>query len=115
MSMRRAVARPAGSNDLMDEALAYERSGSLTESQKVALRLHDVFLSDPGTLSAALRAEALDHFSSAQMVELSLKFMYWSTNRPVVVLGGDAPHDPARLTSFSYGENGEYIVHSMKD
>jgi len=111
MSMRRTVVRPAGSSDLMDEALAYERSESLSESQKVALRLHDVFLLDSGGLSAALRAEALGHFSTAQMVELALKFLFWSTNRPVVVLGGDAPHDAARLTSFHYGENGEYIVH----
>src|SRR5262245_12940763 len=114
MSMRRAVARPEGSSDLMDEALAYERSGSLTQFQKVALRLHDVFLLDPGGLSAAARAEALEHFSPAQMVELTLKFLFWSTNRPVVVLGGDAPHDAARLTSFHYGENGEYIVHGNK-
>jgi hypothetical protein len=115
MSMRRAVARPEGSGDLMDEALAYEQSGSLLDYQKVALRLHDVFLSEPGRLSAAARAEALAHFTAPQIVELVLKFMWWSTNRPVVLLGGDAPHDAARLTAFHYGENGEYIVHAAKD
>jgi alkylhydroperoxidase family enzyme len=115
MSMRRAVARPSGSGDLMDEVLAYEHSEALSDSQRVALRLHDAFLVRPGGLSAAARAEALEHFSRAQIVELALKFFFWSTNRPVVTLGVDAPHDENRLTSFHYGENGEYIVHATHD
>ena len=115
MSMRRAVAWPSGSGDLMDAALAYERNETLSESQRVALRLHDAFLDRPAALSAAARAEALAHFSPPQIVELALKFMYWSTNRPVVTLGGDAPHDANRLTSFHYGQNGEYIVHGAQD
>ena len=115
MSMRRAVARPDGSGDLMEEVLAYERSEALSESQRVALRLHDAFLLNPGGLGAAARAEALEHFSPAQMVELAFKFLHWSTNRPVVTLGIDAPHDATRLTSFHYGEDGEYIVHFAQD
>ena len=115
MSMRRAVARPAGSGDLMGEVLAYERSEALSGSQRVALRLHDAFLLNPGGLGAAARAEALEHFSPTQMVELAFKFFHWSTNRPVVTLGIDAPHDANRLTSFHYGENGEYIVHQAQD
>jgi alkylhydroperoxidase family enzyme len=113
--MRRAVARPLGSPDLMNEVLAYERSEILTEAQKVALRLHDAFLVHPAGLDAAAHAEALAHFSPPQIVELALKFLFWSTNRPVVTLGTDAPHDPNRLTSFHYGKDGEYIVHVAKD
>jgi alkylhydroperoxidase family enzyme len=115
MSMRRAVARPAGSSDLMDEVRAYESSDSLSDAQKVALRLHDAFLFHPGQVSAALRAEALAHFSAPQLVELALKFYFWSSNRPTVALGklaGDAPHDPNRLTPFHYDDEGRYIVHS---
>ena len=115
MSVRRAVARPEGSGDLMDEVLAYEESEWLTKSQKVALRLHDAFLGHPAGLNAAARAETLEYFAPAQIVELALKFLYWSSNRPVVALGSDAPHDANRLTSFHYGENGEYIVHLAKD
>ena len=98
----------------MDEVRAYEQSDSLSESHKLVLRLHDVFLFDPSSLSAALRAEALAQFSPSQIVELVLKFLFWTTNRPVVVLGGDAPHDAERLTSFHYGEDGEYIVHGQE-
>jgi len=99
----------------MDEALRYEQSETLAEYQRVALRLHDAFLVHPGGLSAGARTKALEHFSPAQIVQLALKFMFWSTNRPVVTLGDDAPHDPNRLTSFHYGVNGEYIVHEAHD
>jgi len=81
--------------------------------QRLVLQLHDVFLFDPCSLTEALRAEALARFSPEQIVELAFKFLFWTTNRPVVVLGGDAPHDAERLTLFHYGENGEYIVHGQ--
>src|SRR5262245_28449581 len=115
MSMRRAVARPADSPDLMDEVREYEASVSLSAAQKVALRLHDAFLFHPGHVSLELRAEALAHFSATQLVELALKFYFWSSNRPTVALGklgADAPHDPTRLTAFHYDDEGRYIVHS---
>ncbi|HEY7448865.1 MAG TPA: hypothetical protein VH702_11995 [Vicinamibacterales bacterium] len=115
MSMRRAVARPTGAGDLMDAVVAYEQSEGLTESQRVALRLHDAFLIHPGRLDAVVQAETLEHFSPAQIVELAFKFMYWSSNRPVVTLGIDAPHDRNRLTSFHYTEKGEYVVHHAQD
>ena len=92
-----------------------QTSDSLSDAQKVALRLHDAFLFHPGRVSAALRAEALAHFSAPQLVELALKFYFWSSNRPTVALGklsGDAPHDRDRLTSFHYDDEGRYIVHS---
>jgi hypothetical protein len=62
-------------------------------------------------LSADAHAEALRHFSPAQIVELAFKFMWWSANRVNVTLGDDRPHDPDRLTSFHYDEDGAYVVH----
>jgi hypothetical protein len=115
MSMRRAVARPAGARDLMDLVLADDDSADLAEYQRVALRLQDAFLVHPGRLDRMVRANALEHFSPTQIVELAFKFMYWSSNRPVVTLGIDAPHDDKRLTSFHYTEKGEYIVHGAAD
>ena len=111
MSVRRTVVRPDGSRDLMDEVLAYEQSESLTESQKVVLRLHDAFLLDPAGLSETVQAQTLAHFSPVQIVELAMKFIQWSSNRPNVALGADAPHDATRLTPFHYSETGEYVPH----
>ena len=115
MSVRRAVARPAGSGDLLDEAVRYEESASLAEYQKVALRLHDSFLAHPAGFGAEARAQALEHFSAVQIVELAFKFIWWSTNRATVTLGDDAPHDEHRLTSFHYDEQGAYVVHAAQD
>jgi len=112
--MRRTVVRPDGTLDLMDEVLTYESSESFTEAQKVVLRLHDAFLLDPAGLSEVVRAQTLAHFSAVQIVELAMKFIQWSSNRPNVALGDDAPHDPTRLTTFHYTETGEYVPHGSR-
>jgi alkylhydroperoxidase family enzyme len=114
MSVRRTVERPADARDLMDEAVDYEASRELTERQKVALRLHTAFLTHPAGLTADGRAEALAHYSAAEIVELAFKFFWWSTNRATVTLGFDRePHDPERLRSFHYEPDGAYVVHPV--
>ena len=95
----------------MPEAVSFERSSTLTERQKVALRLHDSFLTDPAGFPAERRTELLAHYSPEQIVELAFKFFWWSSNRATVTLGEDGPHDPGGLTSFHYDENGVYVVH----
>ena len=112
MSVRRAVARPAGAGDLLDEARDFERSGELAEYQKVALRLQTAFLFHPSRVDASLRADLLEHFAPGEIVELAFKCFYWSSNRPNVTLGTDAPHDESRLHTFHYAEDGEYVVHA---
>jgi alkylhydroperoxidase family enzyme len=97
---------------LLAEAVDFEASSTLTERQKVALRLHEAFLTHPAGLVAARRAETLAHYTPAEIVELAFKFFWWSSNRATVTLGEDAPHDPDRLTSFHYDPNGVYVVHA---
>ena len=74
--------------------------------------MHDAFLAYPPGLGTDVRAQALRHFSPAQIVELAFKFVWWSTNRVQVTLGDDAPHDERRVTSFHYDEDGAYVVHA---
>jgi alkylhydroperoxidase family enzyme len=113
MSVRRSVERPAGAQDLLDEAVNFEASTVLAERQKVALRLHDAFLTHPGGLAEDDRALALVHYTPAQIVELGFKFYWWSSNRATVTLGFDrGPHDPDRITSFHYDPDGTYVVHA---
>ena len=114
MSMRRAGARLDGVQDLMDEVRSYERSRTLTETQRVILRLHDAFLVDPAGLTDDVRDQVLAHLSTAQIVELAMKFIQWSSNRPNVALAEDAPHDSNHLTAFHYSESGEYIPHDRE-
>jgi alkylhydroperoxidase family enzyme len=87
----------------------YERAERLTDAQKVVLRAHDAFLTHPAGLGDDVRADLLRHFSPAQIVEIALKFLYWSSNRATVALGADAPFDPDRVYSYRYGEDGTYL------
>ena len=95
----------------MDEVLDFESSGALTDAHKTALRLHRAFLTHPAGVSAETRAQVLATFTPAQIVELTFKFMWWSTNRASVTLGEDGPHDATRLVAFHYDAEGRYVVH----
>ena len=99
----------------MDEVVDFESSDVLSDAHKVALRLHRAFLTHPAGTSPETRADALTAFSPAQIVELSFKFIWWSTNRATVTLGDDVgPHDAGRLTSFHYDPDGRYVVHGVE-
>lgn len=103
MSLRRAVARPAGVDDLNGAVAAYERS-ALSACQKVALRLADRFLANPSGLGPEHRAEALECFTPAQIVELVLKLVSFSSDKTAVALGLDGPADEHRLSAVQYDD-----------
>ena len=98
----------------MDEAVSYETSTTLTEAQRVILRLHDAFLSYPGGVTPELRALVLEHFSPPQIAEMMFKFFWWSTNRATVTMGDDAPYDAERLTPYHYTEEGEFVIDDVR-
>ncbi len=98
----------------MDEAVRYETSATLADSQKVILRLHDAFLTYPAGVGPELRADVLDQFSPAQIAEIMFKFFWWSTNRATVTLGDDAPYDADRLTPYHYTEEGEFVIDAVE-
>jgi alkylhydroperoxidase family enzyme len=110
LSARRAVARPAGVDDLLDEAIAYEHGG-LPEHQKVALRLAVAFLAHPDDFPPEAQAETLQHFSPPQILELLLKLAAWSVNKSITALRLDAPIDENELTSFHYDADGALVLH----
>lgn len=99
------------SGDLMDQVLRYEQSTLLDESQKAALRLTDAYLANPSGFGAEARAQTLEHFSPAQIVEILLKLACNTTNMAMIALDADEPLDETHLTPFHYDENGDYIVH----
>jgi alkylhydroperoxidase family enzyme len=109
MSVRRAVARPAGVDDLDEAVRRYERS-ELDEPIKVALRLADAYLAHPAGFDDQARARTLEHYRPAQIVELLYKLMYFSGNKATIALGLDRAIDPSRLTAFHYDEAGHFVV-----
>jgi alkylhydroperoxidase family enzyme len=109
MSARRAVARPAGIDDLMAAVVDHERS-DLPERQKVALRFARAYLTHPGVFGPEARAETLEHFSAAHIVELLLKLTAWTVNKALTALDLDEPIDPDRLTAFHYDQAGVLVL-----
>ena len=53
----------------------------------MALRFADVYLSAPSEMNDELRQEVLRYYSPAQVVELLLRLIGWTRNKPMVALG----------------------------
>jgi alkylhydroperoxidase family enzyme len=89
MSVRGAVAQQQGANEeLLAEVDHYEDSG-LSPFRKAALRLADAYLSYPAGMTDAVREEVRVHLTSAQIAELVLKLMGYSSDKIMVALGLD--------------------------
>ncbi len=98
MSVRSAVALEEGADeDLLAKVDTYATS-DLTEFQKAALRLADVYLGVPSTTDDDLRAAVLRELTPAQIVETVLKLMQWSSDKVMVTLGHDL--DEVRIMPF---------------
>lgn len=112
MSFRRAVARPVGAApDLFDEVRAYQRSTSLGEQEKIALRFADAYLAHPAGFSGYEREQLLEYFTPEQIVELTFRLVFHSTSKGyAAALGIDGAFDPSRPTEFEVGKHGEKLV-----
>ena len=89
MSVRGAVAQQQGvDEELLAEVDHYEDSG-LSPFQKAALRLADAYLNYPAGMTDEVRAEVLGQLTSAQVAELVLKLMGFSSDKIMVALGLD--------------------------
>ena len=83
----------------------YETS-DLPERHKVALRLADAMMTQPGSITAELRGEAYEHFSQAEVLELTLDVMKWNYQKVPVALGIDAEVRPGELAELRFDASG---------
>ena len=89
MSVRGAVAQQQGADEeLLAEVDHYEDS-RLTPMQKAALRLADAYLTYPAGMGDEVKEEVLSHLSAAQVAELVVKLMGFSSDKIMVALGLD--------------------------
>lgn len=98
----------------MDEATAakldrYETS-DLDERHKVALRLADALMTQPGAIDAELRAQATRWFDRDELVELTLDVMKWNYQKVSVALGTDAEVRPGELADLTFDADGRAIT-----
>jgi len=65
----------------------YEESG-LSESDKVAIALTDTIIGDPRQMTPELQARLREHFTDAQIVEMSLGVgLFMSLSKVLITLG----------------------------
>ena len=86
----------------------YEAS-DLSEQHKAALRLADAMMSQPGEMSAALVAQLKEHFTDAQLRELTLDVMKWNYQKVSVALRTDVEIRPGALVDLVYDERGNWV------
>ncbi|HZQ59437.1 MAG TPA: hypothetical protein VFA84_15460 [Acidimicrobiales bacterium] len=89
MSARSAVALQRGADEAMLSAVDHYRDSDLTPSQQVALALADAYLTSPGDITDAVKAEVNAQLSAVQAVEIVLKLMGFSSDKAMVALGLD--------------------------
>lgn len=108
--MRLAVARDQGlDEETIAHAVTPGGSGNLTPAQSAAVRLADAVMTQPGQLDPALVAELHQHFSVAQLTELTLDIMKWNAQKVAVALGADDPIDPDGLTDLVFDADGNWV------
>jgi alkylhydroperoxidase family enzyme len=108
-STRSVRALEAGADEaLFDQTERYERS-DLDESHKVALRLADVIITQPGDLDASLVAQVHAHFAPEQVVELVMDVMRNSAQKIAVALAADAPRVTSGVELYELTEQGDVV------
>jgi len=98
MSIRGAVAQQQGADEELLAAVDDYAVSELSPGQKAALRLADAYLTFPADTGQDVRDDVLRHFDAAQVAELVLKLMGYSSDKIMVALGLDL--DEVRVMSF---------------
>lgn len=109
-SLRTASALNAGgSEELYDQIDRYDSDDSaMTEAQKVALRLTDAIVTGAG-LDATLVAQAREHYTPAQLVELPLDIMRNAANKVAVAFGADEARNSEGWELYDVLPSGEVV------
>jgi AhpD family alkylhydroperoxidase len=109
-TLRASDARSAGADDEMTSKVDFYEASDLDERTKLALRITDAFILQPGDLTAATIDSAQRQFTEAELVELCLDVTKWATQKIKVSLGldgaDDLPTNEAGLSFFTFGADG---------
>ena len=66
-------------------------------------------MSQPGELSGDVVAELRRHFSTAELLELTLDVMKWNYQKVPVALGADDEVRPGELTDLAFDAGGNAV------
>jgi hypothetical protein len=98
---------------VLDETMAAKverfEASDLSERHKVALRLADALMTQPGDIDDELRAQVRAHFSDAQVLELTVDVMKWNYQKVPVALGTDDEVRQGELVDLVFGPDGHWV------
>jgi AhpD family alkylhydroperoxidase len=109
-SLRTRAAMRAGGNESVYAKVDDFANSDLDDRHKTALRLTEALIIRPDSLDTALVARANDHFSPAELVELTLDVMRNSANKVAVAFGADAPNVGEGLQAYDIGSDGDMVM-----
>jgi AhpD family alkylhydroperoxidase len=107
-SLRTTTGRDAGVDEAMTAKIDRYETSDLPERQKVALRFADAIMTQPGEISIELNRQLHQHFTDAELLELSLDVMKWNYQKVPVALRTDAEPVPGHLTLLEFDELGRH-------
>ena len=67
-------------------------------------------MTDPGGIGAGLRGNLLDHFTAAEIVQLTLDIVAWTLQKALVCLSLDVPVDRENLRLLEFDLDGRVLI-----
>jgi alkylhydroperoxidase family enzyme len=99
---------------VVDEDLAsrIERNdlGGMSAKHQIAMRYADAHMINPKAMGQDLISELHEHYTIAQIVEMTLDVSQWNQQKILVALGTDTPVSEAGLTPLVFDTMG-HVVH----
>jgi len=106
-STRSVKALDAGADEEMFAKIDHYEDSDLAESHKVALRLIDAIITQPGEIDPALVGQVHRYFTPAQVVELVLDVLRNSCQKVAVALAVDDPHVTSGVELYALTDDGD--------
>jgi AhpD family alkylhydroperoxidase len=107
-SLRTTTGRDAGVDETMTAKIDRYETSDLPERHKVALRFADAIMTQPRDISIELKRQLRQHFTEAELLELSLDVMKWNYQKVPVALRTDAEPTPGHLALLEFDEHGRH-------
>jgi alkylhydroperoxidase family enzyme len=106
-STRSVKALDAGADEAMFDKIDHYESSDLVESHKVALRLTDAIITQPGEIDPQLVEQVHQNFTPPQVIELVLDVMRNSCQKVAVALAVDDPHVTSGVELYALTGDGD--------
>jgi alkylhydroperoxidase family enzyme len=106
-STRSVKALDAGADEVMFDKIDHYESSDLVEAHKVALRLTDAIITQPGEIEPPLVEQVHQYFAPPQVIEIVLDVMRNSCQKVAVALAVDDPHVTSGVELYALTGDGD--------